>query len=118
MLIATLQRTCVFSYLGAIALQVYMMGLALFGVTSFMPHATLGYLMVLGALILMILTFSAKASRRDKVLAALVLVLTVLQPVLVLMLRGRVPALAALHPLNALVIFALAASVARSTLKR
>ncbi|MGQ0640910.1 MAG: hypothetical protein ACT4P6_09120 [Gemmatimonadaceae bacterium] len=46
------------------------------------------------------------------------LLLTVLQPVLVLTLRGGLPALAALHPMNALASFALAASVARSTAKR
>ena len=118
MLVNTLQRTCVLSYLVAIGLQIYVMGLALFGVTSFMPHATLGYAMILGALVLTILTVSAKMPRRAKLLSVAVLALTVLQPVLVLTLRGNAPALAALHPLNALVIFAMAAGVAQRTVKR
>ena len=115
-LIHKLQRTCVVSYLGAVALQVYMMGLALFGVTSFTPHALLGYGMILGAAILTVLTVSARLPRRAQLLALAVLLLTILQPVLVLALRGA-PLLAALHPLNALAIFALAATVARSTVK-
>jgi energy-coupling factor transporter transmembrane protein EcfT len=118
MLLLRLQRTCVYSYLAAVALQVYMLGLALFGVTSFMPHAIWGYLMILGALLLVVLTLSAKLPRRAVWLSIGVLSLTILQPVLVLMVRGSAPALAALHPLNALVIFALAASVARSTALR
>jgi len=112
-----LQRTCVASYLAAIGLQIYVMGLALFGVTSFMPHALLGYGMIVGALILTVLTVTAKLPRRAQLFAGAVLVLTLLQPVLVLVLRGRAPALAALHPLNALVIFALASVVARTTAK-
>lgn len=116
-LIYKLQRTCVASYLAAVALQIYVMGLALFGVTSFMPHALLGYGMIAGAVILTVLTVTAKLPRRAQLFAAAVLVLTVLQPMLVLTLRGRAPALAALHPVNALVIFALAAVVARSTAK-
>jgi hypothetical protein len=44
-----LQRTCVKSYLGAIALQFYAAGLGVFGATSFMPHTLLGYGLILGA---------------------------------------------------------------------
>ncbi len=117
-LIYKLQRTCVASYLAAVALQVYVMGLAIFGVTSFMPHALLGYGMILGAAILTLLTVTARLPRRAQLLAAAVLFLTALQPALVLTLRGRAPALAALHPLNALVIFALAATVARTTARQ
>jgi hypothetical protein len=112
-----LQRTCVASYLAAIGLQIYVMGLALFGVTSFMPHALLGYGMIVGALILTLLTVTAKLPRRAQLFAGAILALTLLQPVLVLVLRGRAPALTALHPVNALVILALASIVARTTAK-
>ena len=118
MLLLKLQRTCVFSYLAAIALQVYMMGLALFGVTSVMPHAMWGYLMILGSLLLVVLTLTAKLPRCALLLSVAVLGLTILQPVLVLTLRGSAPAIAALHPLNALAIFVLAVGVARSTAAR
>lgn len=96
----------------------YAAGLGIFGATSFVPHALLGYLMVLGALFLLVLTVLARLPRRAIVLAALVLVLTLLQPVLVLQLRGSAPVLAALHPVNALLIFTLAAWISRSTKPR
>ncbi len=112
-----LQRTCLGLFLASVALQVYAAGLGLFGATSFVPHATLGYLMVVGALILLVLTVIAKLPRPAIVLAGLVLGLTILQPILILQLRASLPALAALHPFNALLIFALAASIARSTRK-
>jgi hypothetical protein len=112
-----LQRTCLALYLAAVALQVYAAGLALFGATSFVPHAILGYLLILGALVLLGLTAAARLPRRATVLAVLILAVTALQPVLALGLRGRAPALAALHPLNALLIVALAAWIARSTQK-
>jgi len=109
-----LQRTCAFLYLAALALQFYAAGLAIFGVSTFMSHALFGYSMILGAAILLTLTIVARLPRRTKLLAALVLLLTILQPVLAL-IRTPVPALAALHPVNALIIFAIAAKIASST---
>ncbi len=109
-----LHRTCVFLYLVAIALQFYAAGLAVFGVSSFMTHAMFGYSMIIGAIILLVLTFTARLSRRAKLLAAGVLFLTALQPVLAL-IRSPIPVLAALHPVNALIIFALAARIAATT---
>jgi hypothetical protein len=110
-----LQRTCVGLFLASVGLQVYAAGLALFGVTSFMPHAILGYLMIIGALILVILTALARLPRRALVWATLILALAVLQPVLVLVLRSTTPALAALHPMNALLMLTLALLISRST---
>jgi hypothetical protein len=110
-----LQRTCVGLFLASVGLQVYAAGLALFGVTSFMPHATLGYLMIVGALILLILTAWARLPRRALVWAALILALAVLQPVLVLVLRSTTPTLAAVHPMNALLMLTLAMLISRST---
>jgi hypothetical protein len=110
-----LQRSCVGLYLASVGLQVYAAGLALFGVTSFVPHAVLGYLMILGAIILFVLTAVARQSRRALVCAALIVGLAVLQPVLVLVLRSSSPAVAALHPLNAILMVTLAMLIARST---
>ena len=109
-----LQRTCAFLYLAAIALQFYAAGLAVFGVSTFMTHALFGYSMIIGATILVALTFAARLPRRVKILAGLVLFLTVLQPVLAL-IRSPIPVLAALHPVNALIIFAIASRIATST---
>ena len=110
-----LQRTCVWLYVGALALQFYAAGLALFGLTSFMSHALLGYGLILGALTLLALTSAARLGRRHVGLAVGVLALVVLQPVLAVGLRGQFPWMAALHPVVALVIFGLALEIGRST---
>jgi hypothetical protein len=110
-----LQRTCLGLYIAAVAVQVYAAGLALFGATSFVPHAVLGYLLIPGAVVLLALTAAVRPPRPAVLLAALILALAMLQPVLALAVRGRAPVLAALHPLNALLIVALAAWIARGT---
>ena len=111
--VPTLQRACLGLFLTSIALQVYAAGLGLFGVASFMPHAILGYLMVLGALILLALTALARLPRRAIGLTGVIVVLAILQPVLVLQFRGSLPVVAALHPMNAILMFALAFWIAR-----
>lgn len=78
-----------------------------------MPHALLGYGLIIGAITLTVLTVTARLPRRAVALAAALIPLTILQPVLALALRAPGPALSALHKLNALVIFAVAAAVAR-----
>jgi hypothetical protein len=108
-----LQRTCVKSYLGAIALQFYAAGLGVFGAANFVPHALLGYGLIIGAVTLTVLTVTAGLPRRAVVLAAVLIPLTILQPVLAVALRAPAPAVSALHTLNALVIFGIAAAVAR-----
>ena len=109
------QRACVVSYIVALALQFYVAGLALFGAASFVPHALLGYGLVVGALTLSALTVAAGFPRRTVAIATSLVPLTLLQPVLALVLRPAAPALAALHTLNALLIFSLALAVAQRT---
>ena len=110
-----LQRTCLWLYLGSLALQFYAAGLAVFGVTGFMSHALLGYGLVLGAVILLALTRAARLGRRATALAVGIVALTLLQPLLAIGLRRTLPALAALHPVVALAIVALALEIATST---
>lgn len=114
-LVQKAQRACVVSYLGALALQFYAAGLGLFGATGFGPHALLGYGLIIGAITLTVLTVAAHFPRRTILLASLLIPLTLLQPVLALTLRISAPYLAALHTLNAVLIFALAMLVARHT---
>jgi hypothetical protein len=52
---------------------------------------------------------TARLPRRAVLLAAGLIPLTILQPVFAVALRAPVPAVSALHALNALVIFAVAA---------
>src|SRR5712691_10953050 len=73
------------------------------------PHAALGFLLVLGAVLLVIL---AAIGRRDRLKwTGIVLGLFVVQLPLV-GLGSAVPALGWLHPINALVIFAVTGSLA------
>lgn len=108
-------RACVVSYIVALAIQFYVAGLALFGAASFVPHALLGYGLVVGAVTLAALTLAARFPRRIVALAASLIPLTLLQPVLVLLVRPSAPTLAALHTLNALFIFTLAFVIAQRT---
>jgi hypothetical protein len=117
-LVQRAQRTCVTTYLVTIAIQFYAAGLAAFGVTTFMPHALLGYGLVIGAITLASLTAAARLPRRLVMRAAALVPLTILQPVLALVPRVDAPALSALHTVNALLIVLVAASVARESRPR
>lgn len=109
------QRTCAATYLLALALQFYALGLAVFGVTSFVPHALLGYGLVLGATILATLTAVARLSRTTIRLAVALVPLCILQPMLALLPREHAPIVSALHAVNAMLIVLIAAVVARNS---
>ena len=83
--------------------QFYSAGLAIFGAMDFVVHARIGWLVQLGSLITTILLLSARVPFRVSRLALLILVLGILQPVFAFGLRFE-PALAALHPLNGVVL--------------
>lgn len=100
----------------AIVAQVWLAGAAipqLGGNGSFAVHVDFGYLIGLFILILLILAIVARAGRRRIGQAAGLLVLYVIQSSLPYMDPG-LPAAAALHPVNALVMFGLAVWYARS----
>jgi hypothetical protein len=98
--------------LGVLA-QVFLAGAAIFDKSSwFTWHNLLGHLLVhplpLIPLLLLILSFVARLPQADKWLSALLLVMAMLQPMLIYIGRGAsLPLLAALHPVNALLIFVL-----------
>ena len=97
-------------------LQFFLAGLGVFGAASFDPHATVGTLLGIVSLILLILAMlslrTGALSRRDATLAALLFALMILQWLLVEVFLGRVPVLAALHPVNGLLIVAAAYALA------
>jgi hypothetical protein len=100
----------------AIIVQVWLAGAAipqLGGNGSFATHVDFGYLIGLLVLILLILAIVARAGRRRIGQAAGLVVLYVIQMSLPYMDPG-LPAAAALHPVNALVMFGLAAWYARA----
>lgn len=76
----------------------------------FGPHAAVGYLLLLVALLLLIVAFAAREGRLRRG-AGLLFVLMIVQ-VLLAWLGGGVWALGFLHPINALAIFAVSAMLA------
>lgn len=98
----------------AVLVQVFLAGLAIFGATEgFALHIEFGYTAI-GLLTLAVLLTSVAGGmpRREIGLSLLLLVLYVVQTALPAA-RASLPAVAALHPVNALVLFALGVIIAR-----
>ncbi|HKS71422.1 MAG TPA: DUF6220 domain-containing protein [Ktedonobacterales bacterium] len=97
--------------LGALALQLFFAGLGVFGIASFLPHAILGTLIVATSFALPIVAWRGRLEsalvRRSWLLAGLM----VLQGLLID--AGRiVPAISALHPVNAMLLVLVTYSLA------
>jgi Family of unknown function (DUF6220) len=102
-------------WVAAIVIQVILAGQALGnlgGSGNFATHVDFGYWMGGVQLIALILAFPAGTSRRDKAISAGLLVLYIVQTLLP-PLRTSLPVVAALHPLNAMILFALSVWYAR-----
>jgi hypothetical protein len=102
------------SFVGAVVIQVFLAGLAIFGATEgFGPHVEFGYTVV-GLLSLgVLLTAVAGGLPRKAIgMSLLLLVLYVVQTVLP-SVRASAPPIAALHPVNAIALFALGTIIAR-----
>ena len=102
---------------GAIVLQVLLAGMAvpqLGGTGSFVTHVDVGRLIGIVFLLLVVTALLAGAGRRRVLQAAGLLGLFVVQSILPYMDPG-LPIVAALHPVNALVLFGLAIWYARTT---
>jgi hypothetical protein len=94
------------------AVQFYLVGAALFGLTTFQLHRIVGDLLVLVVALLLILALTGLLGRRTIGLSVLLLVLVAVQALLP-SLRASVPWLAALHPVNALALIGVAAAIGR-----
>jgi len=103
----------------AILVQVFLAGVGLFvpGVDTFSYHREFGWLLQLGPLPLLLLAWASAAGRSTVWLAAALVVLVPLQPLLA-WARLDLPFLAALHPVNAVAIFWLAATITRRATAR
>ena len=101
-------------FVAAIVVQVFLIGLALFGDSSYrQTHIEFGYSAVgLAALALLISALIARPGRRQLGLVVLLFVLYIVQTSLP-EAREAYPAIAALHPVNALLLFGIAVYVAR-----
>ena len=99
----------------AIIVQVFLAGQAignLGGSGDFATHRDFGYTIGIVQLIALLLAFPARMSRRDKGISAGLLVLYIVQTLLP-GFRSDVAFLAALHPLNAMILFTLSIWYAR-----
>jgi len=104
-------------FVAAIVIQVFLIGLGLFGDVAYrQTHIEFGYTwMGLAAFALLISGLVARPGRRTVGLVVAVFVLYIVQTVLP-SARQAYPAIAALHPVNALLIFGLTLYVARSAM--
>jgi hypothetical protein len=99
--------------LAGLVLEVYLVGAALFGVTTFEPHRALGGALAVAILLLLVLAPVARRGRRVLGLAALLAALAVVQ-VLLPSLRTGLPWVAAPHALDALALLGVTAAIARA----
>jgi hypothetical protein len=100
-------------FVACVVVQVFLAGLGVFaGTQNFSLHREFGYLFGWLTLVLLLLALVGRLGRRWIGLSALLLVLFAFQSVFVA-LRGVMPEAAALHPVNALAIFAVSLHVAR-----
>jgi mercuric ion transport protein len=99
-------------FVAGIVIQVFLAGAGLFKLTDFTPHGYLGWYLPLVPVVLLILAAVARVDRRTMLLTAVLLLLTMIQPMLAAE-RKAYPVLAAFHPVNALLVFWLAWTVSR-----
>jgi hypothetical protein len=93
------------AYLAGIVVQVFLAGMGLFGAgKDFSAHANLGWILHLGPVPLLVVAFVARVGARTLWWTAALLLSVGVQPFLP-GLRGDLPWVAALHPVNAMIIF-------------
>lgn len=103
-------------FLAALVAQVFFAGLMLFGgANGFALHSNTGWLLHVVVILVPIAAALARAGARAVWLAVALTVATGLQPYLALL--RETPAVAALHPVNAVLLVVLALLVARDALR-
>jgi hypothetical protein len=98
-------------YLAGLVVVAFAAGLGLLGGSSMDLHINAGYILHLAPILLLLAAWGARVGRPTIWWVAALSVSGLIQPILPL-LRDSVPFLAALHPLNAMVLFFLAFTVA------
>jgi Family of unknown function (DUF6220) len=101
--------------LAVLVVQVFLAGVGLFGAGDFELHRNVGYWLPIIALLMLPIAWPARIGRRLVLLTLAVFVLSFVQGILPA-LRGSVPLIAALHPVNALLLFWLSLVIARAAL--
>jgi len=98
-------------YLAGLAAVAFAAGLGLFGGSTMQLHRESGYILHLAPILLLLAAWGARVGRPTMWWVVALSVSGLIQPMLPI-LRESVPFLAALHPLNAMVLFYLAFTVA------
>jgi hypothetical protein len=99
-------------YLIGVVVQVFLAGAGLFKLTDWTAHTGLGWTLGSAPLLLLIVAFLARPGRTTILLTAALTAAAIVQPELATA-RYDAPVIAALHPVNALLVFWLAWLVAR-----
>jgi hypothetical protein len=100
-------------FLAAIVIQVYFAGLMLFGQRDGKSlHLGTGYMLAFAGLLFLALPALARAGARTVLLGVVLSVITFFQPTITYA-REESPVIAALHPVNALLILALSVLMIR-----
>ena len=109
-----MQAFAIFAWLFFVGVvyQVFLAGVGLLGGGEMTDHVGFGYMLPMVAILLFVVAWVAHPDKRTFRLTLLLMVLTIIQTTLP-PLRHDVPALAALHPVNALLIFWLALTIAQ-----
>jgi hypothetical protein len=101
------------TFAALLVIQVFLAGLGVFDDPSaFLTHRDFGYLIGMLTLVILVLALVARAGRRLVGLAALGLVQMALQSVFIAV-RADLPAVAALHPVNGVLLLVVTLVIAR-----
>jgi mercuric ion transport protein len=104
-------------FLGLLVIQVFLAGLGIFaGARNFAAHVDLGYLLHLAPILVLLAAALSRAGRRHWIWALALTVAVFFVPVMVYF-RQDMPALAALHPVLAMLAFGLAVMVAINSVR-
>lgn len=98
--------------LAGIAVQVFFAGIGVFGVGGFLPHAIFGAILILSSFSVPILALASRAERSLMLRSWLLAGLMILQGLLIDVGR-TVHLVAALHPVNAMLLVLVAYTLAR-----
>lgn len=102
-------------FLIGVAYQVFLAGMAVFGAGRWADHVGFGYLVTAVPLLLIVVAFLARAGRATIWLSVGTLVVAQVQTILP-WFKADAPWISALHPVNAMLIFALGVIIARRAL--
>jgi hypothetical protein len=100
-------------FLAGLLLQFYLAGTPIFGAGSFQPHRMLGAALTMIVILFPVLALAGRLGRQLIGLSMLLVFLTIVQAMLP-SLRGTASWIAALHPVNALVLMGISARIGRN----